>query len=141
MMKLGTPMEAVTFALCIAKNDQIAGMQFLEGWNEGDVSEFPGYQDFVNQDTQGHESLWRWFGLSRASFLTLPRILLHEMPDPWQGQMATLLREYEEAFPNQRDMPNAYVSARQNRRFVKWPAWLLDYRHPKKSEIDKLRKR
>ena len=29
---------------------------------------------------KGCDDLWEWFGLSRASWLTMPRILMHEMP-------------------------------------------------------------
>lgn len=38
----------------------------------------------------GYDALWGWFGLSRASFLVLPRVLMHEMPDDWQLRMAAL---------------------------------------------------
>lgn len=35
-------------------------------------------------DCIGENALWLWFGLSRASWLTLPRVLMHEMPDEWR---------------------------------------------------------
>ncbi|MEA2935040.1 MAG: hypothetical protein QOD74_1686, partial [Variibacter sp.] len=35
----------------------------------------------------GWEALSRWFGLSRASFAVLPRVLMQQMPDEWQGRM------------------------------------------------------
>src|SRR5574341_1370059 len=46
----------------------------------------------------GHEELWTWFGLSYAGWLTLPRVMMHEMPDDWQMRMAQLLREWDEAW-------------------------------------------
>ncbi|HUD75198.1 MAG TPA: hypothetical protein VMQ76_09010 [Terracidiphilus sp.] len=86
----------------------------------------------------GHEKLWGWFGLSYASWLTIPRVLMHEMPDKWQGEMATLLIEYEDAFPNRPDLQSV-VCVKHNNRYVKPPEWLLNYRHPDRNEIIKLR--
>lgn len=88
----------------------------------------------------GEQKLWGWFGLSYATWLTLPRVLMHEMPDEWQSKMADLLEEWDETW-NGADMPTPNVTARDDRtrRFVKWPAWLLNYRHPMKNEIDKVR--
>lgn len=79
----------------------------------------------------GYDALWQWFGLSRASFLALPRVLMHEMPDQWQADMARLLSEMDEQFPNS-PVGEAVVRARRG----SWPDWLLNYRHPQKSEID-----
>ncbi len=98
--------------------------------------------DQVNADWEaeyGYQRLWRWFGLSRASFLTLPRIFMHEMPEEWQDKMARLLEEYEDTF-NLYDLPKAYVSARKENRFTDWPEWLLNYRRPDKGQIDSRRK-
>jgi hypothetical protein len=77
----------------------------------------------------GYSRLWGWFGLSYASFLTIPRVLMHDMPDEWQGKMADLLAEYEAAFPN---LPNigTSVSGTRNGKFVHIPDWLKRYRHP-----------
>lgn len=89
---------------------------------------------------KGYQALWLWFGLSYAGFLTLPRVLMHEMPDDWQMKMADLLQEYEDTFckfPN--DMPQPYVVGRCKGKFAKWQQWLLDYRHPNKNEIAKLK--
>lgn len=46
----------------------------------------------------GARGLSLWFNLSYASWLTLPRVLMEAMPDEWQGRMADLLNEYDEAF-------------------------------------------
>lgn len=48
------------------------------------------------KNKKGYDALWNWFGLSRSSWLTLPRVLMHEMPDDWQRKMAKLLEEYDE---------------------------------------------
>lgn len=41
----------------------------------------------------GRDRLHRWWGLSYANYLTLPRSLMQSMPDEWQGQMATMLEQ------------------------------------------------
>jgi hypothetical protein len=83
--------------------------------------------DFV----QGHEELWEWFGLSRASFLVLPRALMHEMSDEWQGKMATLLHEYNAAYPFLENPGyQCHVVLREHNRYVKTPEWVVNYRHP-----------
>lgn len=84
---------------------------------------------------EGHQRLWGFFGLSYASWLCVPRVLMHEMPDEWQGKMAALMEEYSDAFPNQRHLPDTYVVAKRQNRFVKIPAWLTDYRHPDREQI------
>ena len=88
--------------------------------------------------TNGHDKLWNWFALSYASWLTLPRVLMHEMPDEWQMRMADLLSEWDGAWDSQ-DMPSPSVSAKKGGRFTRWPEWVLNYRHPHKESIDRLR--
>ena len=88
---------------------------------------------------EGYDRLWVWFGCSRASWLTMPRIMMHQMPDDWQNKMAELLEEWDETWDSQ-DMPTPHVAARgKNNRFTRWPSWLLNYRHPDKAELEKLR--
>lgn len=82
----------------------------------------------------GYDALWLWFGLSRSSFLTLPRVLMHEMPDQWQADMARLLKDFDETFPN---TPAGATVVKPNR--GAWPDWLLNYRRPQKAEIDSAR--
>lgn len=90
-------------------------------------------------DREGRERLWLWFSLSRATWLTLPRSLMHEMPDEWQFKMAELLEQWDDTW-NSDEMPEPYVSARKNNKFTNWPDWLLNYRHPNKHEINLLKK-
>jgi hypothetical protein len=80
-----------------------------------------------------------WFGLSYASFLVLPRVLMQDMPTEWQERMAVLLNEYDDAFPNQLDIGTS-VRATYNGRLTKMPSWLLNYRHPARDELAKLRR-
>lgn len=87
----------------------------------------------------GYERLWRWFGLSRASFCVMPRVLMHEMPDVWQDRMAALLEEYDATF-NRSELPECRVMAvRDDGKFSSWPDWLLQYRRPDVTHIDALR--
>jgi hypothetical protein len=46
----------------------------------------------------GYNRLWLWFSISRTGWVTLPRVLIHEMPDDWQDRMAALLEEYDRTF-------------------------------------------
>lgn len=87
----------------------------------------------------GHQHLSQWFGLSYASFATLPRILMEAMPDEWQGRMAVLLFEYEASYPVQDHLPGTRVQAVRDGKLVSFPPWLLHYRHPDREEIARLR--
>ena len=87
---------------------------------------------------KGEEALWMWFGLSYASWLTLPRVLMHEMPDEWQGKMAALLEEYNAAFPEQPDL-GTRVQVTKNGKLTRTPDWLINYRHPDMTMIKELR--
>jgi hypothetical protein len=78
----------------------------------------------------GHDALWGWFGLSYASWLTLPRILMHEMPDEWQARMAALLHEYNETFPNQPPYGTTVRATTANGKITRMPDWISEYRHP-----------
>jgi hypothetical protein len=88
---------------------------------------------------KGYDKLWDWFGLSRASWLTMPRIMMHEMPDEWQEKMADLCNEWDQTWDSS-EMPSPMVSAKaDNGKFTRWPSWVLNYRHPNINEADKLR--
>lgn len=89
----------------------------------------------------GSDALDLWFGLSRASFAILPRTLMQEMPDEWQGKMAALLNEYDAAFTewptDQWDAVRAQLT--KNGKCVRSPEWLVNYRHPNRAAINALR--
>ncbi len=86
----------------------------------------------------GYEKLWAWFGGSRASWLTMPRVMMHEMPDEWQHKMADLCEEWDKHWDSS-EMPVPFVQARQSNKFTNWPKWLLNYRHPDKAAIQALK--
>lgn len=86
----------------------------------------------------GYDRLWNWFGLSRASFLVVPRVLMHEMPDEWQAQMAALLAEYREAFPfSGSPAYGTTVRLTLEGQLVEMPEWLNNYRHPDRGSIQR----
>jgi len=94
-------------------------------------------EDGAWREPPGHEALWEWFGLSRASWLTLPRVLMHAMPDDWQARMAQLLSEYDATW-DLSGQPEAMVALRRNGKIVSQPEWLA-YRHPDEAFIESLR--
>lgn len=87
---------------------------------------------------KGYQELWGWWGLSYSTFLVLPRVLMHEMPDEWQGKMAGLLKEFNDAFPGADHQSRPMLVGKDNK-LTKWPGWILNYRYPDQSEIEKLR--
>lgn len=70
-----------------------------------------------------------WFGLSYASWLTIPRIVMESMPLRWQYAMVALLNEMDETFDWMPDDLRLYVTARKGSKFVALPSELCDYRH------------
>ena len=89
-------------------------------------------------EESGRDQLWRQFGLDRASWLTMPRVMMHAMTDDWQARMAALLQEWDRTWDTD-DMPTPYVQGRIGNKFVAWADWVLNYRHPDKAMIDSLR--
>jgi hypothetical protein len=111
----------------------------FEGVQIHDV-ELLGYRTAEAVSRPGEDDLWNWFGgFGRPSFLVLPRVLMHAMPDHWQGRMAKLLQEYDEAFTNWPEGWGTRVQLTQGGKLVKPPQWLLNYRHPDRAAIDQLR--
>jgi hypothetical protein len=98
-----------------------------------------GNEEILALDLPGEDALWTWFSLSYASWLTLPRVLMHAMPDEWQGKMAALLEEYDERFCTWKENLGTRVQVTNGGKIAKTPRWLVEYRHPDKSKIDSLR--
>lgn len=82
--------------------------------------------------------LGAYFNLSYAPWLTLPRVLMEAMPKAWQEAMATLLHQYDDAYPNQPDLGTT-VRVTDGGKIVPTPEWLLNYRHPDRDMITALR--
>lgn len=90
------------------------------------------------QFNPGQEAISQWFGLSHASWLTIPRVMLEAMPDWWKAQLAKLLEKYDETFVSQPDVGTRVQVTDLSGRLIKTPAWLLNYRHPDKAAIENL---
>lgn len=90
------------------------------------------------QANAGYDQLWAWFGLSRSAYAVLPRVMMHAMPDEWQGRFAELMDEWDDHWPNQPDI-TAHVQIKQNNRFISTPPWLLNYRHPDHNQLNAMR--
>lgn len=50
----------------------------------------------IHRNNTGH--IHHWFGLTYASYLTLPRSLMQAMPGPWQLRFVELMEEFEGTF-------------------------------------------
>ena len=93
-------------------------------------------------DRPGHDALWLWFGLSRAGYCTMPRVLMHAMPDEWQGKMATLMEEWDKTWDwqSERDgFDSCRAQTMLDGRLVAAPDWLTNYRHPDRERIEAMR--
>jgi len=86
------------------------------------------------------EDLSCWFGLSYASFLTLPRVMMEAMPDEWKKKMAVLLNEFDDAFPNQPDI-GTRVQITKDGKLIKTPEWMINYRRPDYQKINSCREK
>ncbi len=91
-------------------------------------------------DIRCESPLHQWFGLSYASWLTLPRVFICAMPDDWQAKMKDLLLEYEKNFPDGCEgADGTRVLCTKDRKLVKTPPDLINYRHPDPEFIAKAR--
>lgn len=96
----------------------------------------------THYNTPGYQRLWGYFGLSYSSWVTLPRVLMHEMPSAWQDKMAGLLEEFDETFPDFTGELQLYVNATgKNGKYAALPEHLNNYRHPNYEKIDALRRK
>jgi len=105
-----------------------------------DCIEEHGYQCGAIAAGPGHDALMTYFGLSYASFLTVPRVLLHEMPDDWQWKLAKLMEEYDETWDfSGIELTGTRVQCTRDGKLVKTPSWLINYRHPERDTIEELK--
>jgi len=91
-----------------------------------------------NDNPEDKMSFNEWFGLSRASWLTVPRIVLESMPIEWQHKFTNLLMEMNTTFDWKPDDMSFQVSAKVDNKFVRMPYLLSDYR---RANIEHLRKK
>ena len=72
-----------------------------------------------------------WTQVSYTSWLTMPRVLMQQMPDEWQGKMADLIAEYDERVT----IPSKYwcdteVTLKKDGKYIKAYEWVLNYKYP-----------
>jgi hypothetical protein len=82
--------------------------------------------------------LHAWFGLSYASWLVMPRVLLQEMSEEWQEKMVDLLEEFNDEFPEWYDskiIDTFEVGGRKGGKYIRVPDWLNNYRRPDRINI------
>jgi hypothetical protein len=109
------------------KNETPDGSVFCEVHKLEIVDDTPSY-DY-------RSDLSCFFGLTYASWLTLPRVLMEAMPEEWKARAANLLHDYEDAIKNPPDF-GTVVRLTFNGKLVKMPDWLGNYRHPDRLQID-----
>jgi hypothetical protein len=88
----------------------------------------------------GYERLSYCFGLSYASWLTMPRVLMEAMPDEWQGKMAELWEEWDRTWKTDQYGGTRVQIVDGVGRMVKTDPRLLNYRYPDHSWIGSLRR-
>lgn len=86
------------------------------------------------------ELMEQWWSLSYASWLTLPRVFIQEMPKDWQDKFAELLKEYDAVFENQPNIGTRVQIIGESGKLIKTPEWLINYRRPNKDKINKCKK-
>jgi len=62
-----------------------------------------------------------------------------EPPIQYESTAAALLNEYEETFPNQPDIGTRVQVTDLSGNLIPTPSWLINYRHPERTEIDRLK--
>jgi hypothetical protein len=106
-----------------------------------DVDAITALQTLQHSLLSGVQRLSQWFGLSYASWLTWPRVLMEDMPDDWQRRMAVLAEEFDKAYPSWiPDDGRFYVQMRKKRRWHALPSWLGNYRRPDADAIEQAKR-
>lgn len=104
---------------------------------ELDYDNHPAQED--ERDYVDERAIHDWFGLTYASYLVLPRVLLQEMPGDWQATLVDLLEQMADRF-NTDGHTDYSVQLRDGRgRFLRDP--LSNYRHPDQGYINSIRRR
>ena len=95
-------------------------------------------RDSLLRDQAGPGELARWFGMSKASWICVPRVLAGAMAPGWQADMARLLRYMDEEFPGNPLATNNIelnVAAKSKGKFARLPEALTDYRNPRQNVL------
>lgn len=78
------------------------------------------------------------FGLTRASWLVAPRVILEAMPLHWQKRLSRLGEELDARFDWNPDHLEFHVQAKKDGRFVSIPNELCNYRHPDRNWLESI---
>lgn len=86
-------------------------------------------EDPVRYAGSDYESLWS--KTSYTGWLTLPRVLMLQMPSEWQDKMAALLEEYDSTW----NIPEQYwcdteVSLKRGGKYISTYDWIENYKYP-----------
>lgn len=111
-------------------------------WPSGSLDELRlerGGKLLVQAINDGPERLSTWFGLSYASWLTMPRVLMEAMPPEWQGKMAALLEEWDGAW-NTDAYGGTRVMLHERGQYTKMDPRLINYRYPDFEWVESLRR-
>lgn len=137
---------ALLFALCVAvfiifrlriQLDHVKAKYDARLWGDTEM-----IKRMADVQAAGPENLSLWFELSRASWCTLPRVLMQNMPKKWQAEMAGLLNELDDEFPGNPlasgDL-SIHVTAKSKGRFAALPDALTNYRRPQQNVLQQWR--
>ncbi|HEX9657754.1 MAG TPA: hypothetical protein VGB89_12675 [Bacteroidota bacterium] len=75
-----------------------------------------------------------------ASWLTIPRVLLDQMPIEWRYEWVKLMDEFNETWDWVPDGIQFYVNARRSGKMVELPEHLCEYRRPMYEELEKIKR-
>lgn len=84
----------------------------------------------VQMDPLDTEPVHGLFGLTYASWLVWPRVVMQAMPILWQQKFCKLAEEMSEKFPDWEPEGDFQVGLRVNGKIAKLPPHLCNYRHP-----------
>ena len=118
----GAPGEVPSSSIDAMRGEVFTALRIVDGDDEHDAT----------------KDLSCYFGLTYASWLTLPRVLMEAMPEKWKSSMATLLNQYDDAYPNQPSYGTT-VRVTVDGKIVRTPEWLINYRHPDRAMINQVR--
>lgn len=73
----------------------------------------------------------RYFSLSYANWLIIPRTIMMDMPCEWQKKFVELLTELDEQTKWRSKLEvSLFVTAKSGKKFTTLPEHLCNYRHP-----------
>jgi Lar family restriction alleviation protein len=111
----------------------------IAAWNTRAQLPSQGGETSAEGDRPGYDALWLWFSLSRSSYAVLPRVMMHDMPDAWQAAFARLMDEWDETWIKQPNIGARVQITDSDGKLIGTPGWLLNYRHPDRDQLDRMR--